>query len=77
MLSFVAQRHTLGLEDAATDALFFILSRSSSAKEALSEFLGDEHGPIPIAKAQTWMTDEHGAIPDLACLDNNGNFESH
>ncbi len=72
LLSFVAQRHTKGLEDAATDALFFILSRSCSAKQALSEFLGDELGPMPITKAQTWMTDEHGATPDLACVDEYG-----
>ncbi len=72
LLSFVAQHHILGLEDAATDALYFILSRSPSAKEALSEFLGDEHGPMPIARAQTWMTDEHGATPDLACVDEYG-----
>ena len=73
LLSFIAQRHTIGLEDVATDALFFILSRSSSAREALSEFLGDEQGPLPIAKAQPWATDAHGAIPDLACLDEDGN----
>ena len=74
LLSFIAQRHTLGLEDVVTDALFFILSRSTSAKEALSEFLGDEHGPMPIAKAQPWTTDAHGAIPDLACYDEEGNL---
>ena len=74
LLSFIAQRHTLGLEDVATDALFFILSRSTSAKEALSEFLGDEHGPMPVATAQPWAADAHGAIPDLACLDEDGNL---
>ena len=74
LLSFIAQRHTIGLEDVATDALFFILSRSTSAKQALSELLADEHGPMPIAKAQPWATDEHGAIPDLACLDEDGNL---
>ena len=73
LLSFIAQRHTFGLEDVATDALSFILSRSSAAREALSEFLGDEHCPLPIAKAQTWLTDAHGAIPDLALLNEDGN----
>ena len=68
LLSFIAQRHTFGLEDVATDALSFILCRSAPARKALSEFLG-----LPIAKAQTWLTDEHGAIPDLACLDEDGN----
>ncbi len=73
LLSFIAQRHVVGLEDVATNALFFILSRSASARKALSEFLGDEHGPLPIAKVQPWATDEHGAIPDLACLDKDDN----
>ena len=42
LLSFVAQRHSIGLEDVATDAVFFILSHSASAKLALSDFLGSE-----------------------------------
>ena len=73
LLSFIAQRHAVGLEDVATNALSFILSRSASAREALSEFLGDEHGPLHIAKVQPWLTDAHGAIPDLACLDEDDN----
>ncbi len=73
LLSFVAQRHTIGLEDVATDALSFILSRSASARQALAGFLADGYDPLPIAKVQTWMTDAHGAIPDLACLDDNDN----
>lgn len=72
LLSFIARRHTMGLEDVATDALCFILSRCS-AKRALSDFLGDERGPLPIAKAQTWLAEAHGAVPDLACLDEDGN----
>ena len=68
LLSFVAQRHSIGLEDVATDALFFILSHSASAKLALSDFLGSEGDPLPIAKAQPWAADAHGAVPDLACL---------
>ncbi len=74
LLSFIAQRHTIGLEDVATDALYFILSRSDAAGKALSELMGDEHGPLPIAKAQPWATDARGAIPDLACLDDDDNL---
>ncbi len=73
-LGFIAQRHTIGLEDVATDALSFILSRSASARQALADFLGDDHGPLPIAKVQTWMTDTQGAVPDLACLDDKDNI---
>jgi len=50
LLSFVASRYTSDLEDVATDALSFILSRSTSARLALSEFLGDDRGPLPIAE---------------------------
>ena len=45
LLSFIARRHTVGREDVATDALSFILSRSNSAKRALSDLLGDDAGP--------------------------------
>ncbi|MCY4109403.1 MAG: hypothetical protein OXG11_10285 [Chloroflexi bacterium] len=74
LLGFIAQRHTIGLEDVATDALCFILSRSPSARQALSDFLKDDCGPLPIAKAQSWMPDAFGAIPDLACYDENDNL---
>ena len=74
LLGFIAQRHAIGLEDVATDALFFILSRSTSARDALSDFLGDDRGPVPIAKAQPWAADAHGAVPDLACRDEDDNL---
>ncbi len=73
LLSFIAQRHTTGLENVATEALPFILSRSATARQALSDFLRDDHDSLPIAKVQTWMTDAHGAVPALACLDDNDN----
>ena len=74
LLSFIAQRHTIGLEDVATSALSFILTRSDPVKHALSQFMGGEHGPLPIARAEPWETDSHGAIPDLACLDKKGHL---
>ena len=69
LLNYVAQRNTTGLEDAATNALSFILSRSDSAMGTLSNSLGDDCGPLPIATASPWGTDAHGAVPDLACFD--------
>ena len=68
LLGFIAQRHTIGREDVATDALYFILSRSESAMRALSELLADTRGPLPIARARPWTTDALGAVPDLACF---------
>ena len=72
LLNYVAQRNTTGLEDAATNALSFILSRSASAMETLSDFLGGDRGPLPIATANPWGVDAHGAVPDLACFDGDG-----
>ena len=70
LLNYVVQRSTTGLEDAATNALSFILSQSDSAMKTLSDFLGDS-GPLPIATARPWGADAHGAVPDLACFDSN------
>ena len=70
LMGAVAQRHAYSLEDAATDALTFILSRRASAREALSEFLADDAGqPLPVAKVESWAATEHGAIPDVVCRD--------
>ncbi|MCY4110846.1 MAG: hypothetical protein OXF96_02760 [Chloroflexi bacterium] len=74
LLSLIAQNDARGLEDAATDALRFVLSRSDSARLALSEFLADSRGPLPIEKVQTWAGTTHGAVPDLACYDGNDNL---
>ena len=72
LLSFIARRHTIGLEDVATDALYFILSRSKIALAALADFLGDGQTPLPIADAQPWLVNECGAVPDLVCFDTGG-----
>lgn len=72
LLGFIARRHTIGLEDVATDALYFILSRSRIALAALTNFLGDGHAPLPIVGVQPWLANEHGAVPDLACIDTSG-----
>ena len=74
LLGFIAQRHTTDLEDVATNALSFILSRSASARRVLSELLGDGCSPLPIAKAEPWRPNAHGAVPDLACLDGDDNL---
>ena len=74
LLSFIARRHTVGREDVATDALSFILSRSNSAKRALSDLLGDDRGPLQVAAARPWGADALGAVPDLACYDEDDNL---
>ncbi len=74
LLGFIAQRHTSDIEDVATNALSFILSRWDSARRVLSELLGDGCSPLPIAKAEPWRPNAHGAVPDLACLDGDDNL---
>lgn len=71
LLSLIARRYAAGREDAATEALCFILSRSDSAKDAFAEFLGDSREPLPIASFSTQRM-VHGAIPDMACYDEQG-----
>ena len=73
LLSSIAQWDARGSEDAATDALCFVLSRSISTRQALSEFLADGCEPLPIAKAQSQKAISHGAFPDLALHDDDDN----
>ena len=68
LLSLIARGYAAGREDAATEALCFILSRSDSAREALSEFLGDDGKPLPIARFGTQFL-VYGAFPDMVCFD--------
>ena len=74
LLSFIARRHTVGREDVATDALSFILSHSKSARQALSDFISEGGDTLKIAKTCTRGSDTTGAIPDLACYDENGDL---
>ena len=75
LLSFVVLKHTQGPEDAATDALCFILSHRSSAMNALAEFLGDVGDPLPIEKANTQeFLEASGAYPDMGLRDSDDNL---
>ncbi len=75
LLSFIALYYTNMREDVATDALSFILSHSVAAREALSEFLSNaESGPLSIDEVASRETTASGAVPDLKCLDENGDL---
>ena len=73
LLSFIMRRYISAREDAATDALGFILNRSEAARAGFSDFLR-EHTPgiAPIRTAQTWLAGADGGVPDLACLADGG-----
>ena len=72
LLSLIARGYAAGREDAATEALCFILSRSDSARDEFSKFLGDNGKPLPIASFRTQLLVE-GAYPDMACCDDDDN----
>ncbi len=73
LLSYVlSQQYIPSSENAATDALCFMLSHSDVARGALSDFLADGSNLSPIAKANTRTFGKGRSIPDLACLDDAG-----
>lgn len=72
LLSLIARGYAAGREDAATEALCYIVSRSDSARAALAEFLGFDGEPLPIASFSTQLL-VHGALPDMVCRDDQGN----
>lgn len=74
LLGYVARQRTTGLEDAATDALCFILSRSDSAICTFSNLLGGDCGSLPIAEVKAWGIEAFGGQPDMACRDGDGNL---
>lgn len=77
LLSHIARWRTIGREDIATDALAFILSRSTAARRAFADFLGDGNydaaaAAPEIAAVRTQYTLSNGPAPDMACLDDSG-----
>ena len=72
LLSLIARGYAAGREDAATEGLRFILSRSDSARDEFAKFLGHSGEPLPIASFRTQSL-VNGAYPDMACFDDDGN----
>ena len=72
LLSLIARGYAAGREDAATEALCFILSRSDSARDEFAKFVGGNGQPLPIARFSTQQL-VNGAYPDMACFDDDRN----
>lgn len=72
LLSLIARGYAAGREDAATEALRFILSRSDSARDEFAKFLGEDGKPLSIDRFRTQQL-VNGAFPDMACFDEDGN----
>ena len=73
LLAYLTPRLTNRGEDTATDALAFILNKSSACRGALDLFLRDEELDLePIARVQTQVTYEDGSRPDMVGYDQSG-----
>lgn len=72
LLSFIVKRDVEIKENAATDALGFILATSTASREGLSELLQTKAtGISPIASVEIQSPVGRGGIPDLVCRDSD------
>ena len=71
LLSHLVPRLTTQVEDAATDALAFVLNKSPACRRALDSLLSDSNLQ-PIAKVRTQVTYEDGSRPDMVGYDESG-----
>ena len=70
LLAYLVPRLTNRVEDAATDALAFILNKSAACRGVLDRLLRDgDFNPEPIARVETQVTYQDGSRPDLAGYD--------
>lgn len=73
LLAHLVPRLTTRVEDAATDALSFILNGSEACRRALDHVLQDgEFAPEPIARVETQVTYDDGSRPDMLGYDRDG-----
>ena len=72
LMAYLVPKLTVQVENAATDALAYILNRSAGAMQALNELLREGGFNIePIARVETQVTYEDGSRPDMAGYDNS------
>ena len=73
LMAHLIPRITNQVEDAATDALGYILNRSAPSREALTDLLREGGFDMPpIARVATQVAYEDGSRPDMAGYDENG-----
>ena len=72
LMAYLVPRLTRQVEDAATDALGYILNKSAQSMQALNDLLrGDGFDIEPIARVKTQVTYEDGSRPDMTGYDQN------
>ena len=73
VLAYLVPRLTSGVEDAATEALAFILNRSAPCRGALDGLLREEGFTVePIVRVETQVTAPDGSRPDMVGYDQGG-----
>ncbi len=70
LLAYLVPKLTYGVEDAATEALAYILNKSTASKGALADLVGVDAADI--GRVETQVTAEDGSRPDLVCFDTGG-----
>ena len=75
LLAHLVPRLTSRIEDTATEALAFILNKSSACSEALSQLLVEGEGAFhleALTRFETQVTYEDGSRPDMVGYDREG-----
>ena len=72
LMAHLVPRLTPQVENAATDALAYILNRSAGSMKALDDLLREDGFPIePIVRVETQVSYTDGSRPDIAGYDKN------
>lgn len=73
LLAHLVPKLTSRVEDAATDALAFILNSSAACRGALDRLLQEgDFNPQPIDRVETQVTYQDGSRPDMVGYDRSG-----
>ena len=72
---FIRRRHIKFPENAATDALGFILNQSEATRKGFSKILQERIPNVsPIASVQNQLTEADSGTPDVTCFNEDGNL---
>ena len=66
LLAYLVPKLTRGVEDAATEALAYILNKSTASRKALADMVGID--PADIGRVETQVTAADRSRPDLVCF---------
>ena len=67
LLAYLIPKLTSKVEDSATEALAYILKKSTASRKALADLVGID--PAQIGRVETQVTASDGSRPDLVCFD--------